>query len=213
MARRSKTQVYGITTAQLYKPATDGPIPVVLTDVRGVPRQRPGFSVLEGENGLSKFLTLNGAGVARDITGNASVNSPITFSLIPPAGYVYMLTAVTLSLYSVNMSLANFGAIAALTNGCLFRVTAASVPVFDFLGGFPLKSNSGVISYVDTEVATKPSGTIDFLNVSFHPLANSGSAIPLDSAIGTQIDFVLQDNLTGVGQVRVHCRGWIEPSV
>jgi hypothetical protein len=188
---------------------------VVETDITGRPVRKPGKTIADGENGLSRFLTLNGAGADRDIKGNGSAETPVVYSLTPPSGQVFQVTSMLISLTGTSMPLGGFGAIAApgLTNGCKFAVTVNGTPVFDLLGGFTLKTNGDIVSYGTAELGIKAAGTFDVLTAAFNPYAVSGSPLSLDSAIGAALTFTVQDNLTTVGVFRIHCRGWLEPSV
>lgn len=188
---------------------------IVETDITGRPVRKPGKTIADGENGLSRFLTLNGAGAVRDINGNGTVQAPVIYSLVPPSGQVFQVTSMLLSITGTNMAVGGFGQIAAtgLTNGCKFAVTVNGTPVFDLLGGFTLKTNGGIVSYGTAELGIKSAGTFDVLTAAFQPYVTSGSPISLDSAVGAALTFTVQDNLTTVGTFRIHCRGWIEPSV
>lgn len=92
-----------------------------------------------------EFVSSDGTGAADKINMAVNGSTPVEFYVGPAAGDVWAMQRVIFHLEDdtgVNLYPENFGALSALTNGCLFVAESDGTTVVDFTRNKPIKSNA-----------------------------------------------------------------------
>ena len=162
---------------------------------------------------LRQYLSTNGDGTGDiEAIGDYSTTSDI-FYIQPASNQVFRIQRMLLSLEdSTGMGWNEYGHIGSgLTSGILFRVQNDSTTVHDLLAGRPVKTNGewAENSY-DVEILDTTGGN-DYFVIGWD-FTIAGFPIRLNGAASERLEFVVQDDLTGLVAHRIKVEGYIEPS-
>lgn len=127
--------------------------------------------------------------------------TPRVFTLKPDAGQSGDINAIQFAIQSANaMDFSSFGSVPALPVGCLVRVkrpNGALINLFNFKTNGELVIR-GINHYFQTKVG---GGLNSFVSqIAFNGQQNRGVTIRLNGSLGEELQFVIQDNLSIIGQ-------------
>jgi len=135
-----------------------------------------------------------------DMRVNGSV-TPRIFTLKPDAGQSGDINALQFNIQAANsMDFSSFGSASALARGCLIRIRR---PNGAFVNLFNVKANGGfVFRGISNYYQQKAGGGLfSFVaQIAFNGQQNRGVALRLDGDLGEELQFVIQDDLSTIGQ-------------
>lgn len=151
---------------------------------------------------LQLYKYLRESGGSEDMAVNGS-STPVVFEYEVPAQRALLLEKITLSIENAGITPSNFGGVSALSNGLLIQaVDAENVVLLDYTDSVPIKNLADFLSIggsgaklfddslgVDAMGITIPFGSLDALKA------------------GEKIRIVVQDNLTGMDQMKAMVHG------
>ena len=155
------------------------------------------------------YLTTDTAIVSSNALNVDGSITPQIFSILPGPTQRGHITRIIIEMRgTLDMSFSTFGSIApALTNGCVLRIKRADGT---FTNLFNFKSNGDFIeqSYDHTFFPNNGQGIRGFTaRLTWAGQGKHGSAIPLDGALGEELQVVIQDPLNVVAMARLHLIG------
>lgn len=139
---------------------------------------------------------------------NASAVAPKYFQYVVPSDKNFVLLKQNIIICDGAITMLKFGGLAALTNGCYWRIVDASDNVkFNFHSGAPIVANFEFFNVSSTSVQIQTGS--DFLAMDF--LSSTLSFAPVLQA-GWKLQFVIRDNLTGIDQFQSCVVGQLIPT-
>jgi len=131
--------------------------------------------------------------------------SPTIFKVKPPIGQVWHLTRVMITMtHSSAGDMGKFGGIPALTYGLLGRVLSGG----SFISYTNWKANSDMgRDMYDIRFDARSGGGGDFGTTCRFTFTNLGTAIELDGNDGDELQFLVQDDLTGLDSFEIGVQG------
>ncbi len=153
-----------------------------------------------GEQCLDLFRFLSDDGTSSGVkvaTGNYSVSEEI-FYIQPPAGKVYQLTRMIVTMQDTTMQWGQYGGIGALGTGVVVRVVDDGGTIIDITYGVPVDTNgSWGARCFDAEISAPAAGS-----TFFHcrwTFALAGQKIRLDGdGNNERLEVVLNDDFSGL---------------
>ena len=154
---------------------------VVATEVGGVPRLVPKF-----------LATVPGGSIEMAVNGSVT---PVAFDLVPGSSEIWRVARLVLQIVApAPATPAQFGSLAALTNGLLLQVRNATTVITDLTAGAPVKANRDLVlgwtgvSLADTDVEA------DWL---------FSVPIRLEGGLNEIVRLTVRDNLSTLTRMRV----------
>jgi len=155
-----------------------------------------------------------GDGIQKAILNMAAVGSlaaPQSFKLIPNTGEIWHIETITLDMiHSTAGDNGLFGNLAPLLNGVCLRFYSGATGKFITITNW--HSNSGIsldmggINYIARSGGGGSYGTNAIGNFKFQ----TGSVVYINGTAGDYIEFLIQDNLTGLTSFRAKAQGHTE---
>lgn len=148
---------------------------------------------------LGRFLDINGDGTgAKNMNVDGSAVT-VPFFIKPPVSQNYIIKEIVLKLQASGpLAPDTFGNLAALANGCLFKITekpgaSDATLKLNLLDGLAIKTNTdmALIGHVD-----RWSDVLASSIIVHQTLRKASSPIALFGERGNALEFVIQDDLT-----------------
>jgi hypothetical protein len=140
-----------------------------------------------------------------DMAVNGSV-TPVVYTVRPPIGQAVAISRLSITLADgAAMDDSLFGALTALSNGVMVRVSSGSPAVLNTLVNW--KTNGDVARHAfDVEYTTKIATEGLRALIDFEAM---GGAVVLDDATSDVLSVTIQDDLTGLTSFRIIAEGYI----
>lgn len=178
---------------------TTFPVIIGIT-VNNIQLDRP----LDNDHIIGTSITL----VHTEMTESGTVAAPVSHIIGPPAGVIWHITRVLISMtHGSAGDLGLFGNLAALTNGVVFRANVSGQ-----LGTFSnWKSNADIKNDMfDVEFDTRSGGGGTFGTSGRGSFSRIGTVVRLDGDLGDHLEMLVQDNLTTLTTFRIKAQGHVE---
>lgn len=145
------------------------------------------------ENAFVRHLTLNGDGSTIDMVVDGSV-TPQSFRVVCPTDKVITLDLLELHIIDAGLNVNEFGALPALTNGCVMNLRSASDEILSVLSASPVKNNLDLnhLGSVDVQIG----GGQDAVWARWDISKTFGYRIILEE--GQYVEWLIRDNMAGI---------------